>query len=159
VTLSAAGRRDARRAHLALAARAVLSRALAVVAALALVVGLARANARYFFCASMATVASASCCAHAPAGDAAEAPEGGAVDVTLADCCRAERMGALPAGSAGGGAPDVPAAAWLATVAPVAWNVMRADMRDPSPPAGAEAHLTGPPGAGAWRARTMVFLL
>jgi hypothetical protein len=138
---------------------AVLSRALAVVVALALVVGLARANARYFYCASMATVASASCCAHAPGGEADEAPGGSAVTATVADCCRAERIGALPAGAAGGGAPDVPASAWLATVAPVTRHVMRGDVRDPSPTARAEARLTGPPRAGAWRARTMVFLL
>ena len=141
---------------------AVLSRALAVVVALALLVGLARANARYFYCASMARVASASCCAHAPAAEAGDASQRGgasAVDATPADCCRAERIGALPAGSAGGGAPDVPAAAWLATLAPVASRVTDRDVRDPSPTAGPEARHTGPPCKGAARARTMVFLL
>ena len=157
VTLSAAGRRDARRAQAALGV--ALSRAVAIVVALALVIGLARANARYFYCASMARVASASCCAHAAAAEGGEAPDGSAVDATVADCCRAGRIGALPAGAAGGGAPDVPAAAWLATLAPVAWRAMNGDVRDLSPTAGPEARHTGPPGAGAARAQTMVFLL
>jgi hypothetical protein len=157
VTFFAAGRRDAHVARVAFGA--VLSRALAVVVALALVVGLARANARYFYCASMARVASASCCAHVPAAEADEAPGASAVDVSVADCCRAERIGALPAGAAGGGAPDVTAAAWLATLAPVSCHVVGGGARDASPTAGAGARLTGPPRARAARARTMVFLL
>jgi hypothetical protein len=105
-------------------------------------------------------VAPASCCAHAHAPEAGESRDGPAVGTLDAECCRAERIGALPAGAAGGGAPDVPAAAWLAVLPPLAaWRTVAGATREASPTASLDARHTGPPGAGAPRARTMVFLL
>jgi hypothetical protein len=138
--------------------------AVTLVAAVALVVGLVRANARYFWCPMMDAVASHSCCAAdrasggAAGAERADGTERGP-EVDDADCCEAKRIGALPA-SAGAGAPgpDVPPSPLWAIVPPV--DASGAALR-----AGVLAALTyeartcAPPPSGPPLARNVVLLI
>jgi hypothetical protein len=124
---------------------------LAAVAALVLLVGVLRANARYFYCPLMDLVVARSCCEPSREG----APEGPAIEVS--DCCEEKRIAALPSGDAvpaPNAVPDAP----LATVLPASSAPPSAPLVL-APRATLDARYRGPPPPGAARARFMVFLI
>lgn len=68
---------------------------MAVLAALVLLVGVARSGARYFYCAMMqASLATSCCAAHQSADEPDDAPA-----LEPAECCEARHLASLPAGA------------------------------------------------------------
>ena len=124
----------------------------ALVAAIALFVGVMRGNARYFYCPFSHVIAASSCCAM-PAYDEDDAS---AASFAPVDCCQAKRIGSLPASSVAP-APDVPSAPLLALVPSIASHVSVSLAR-----AGQIASIApnrGPPKLRPIPSRTMVFLI
>jgi hypothetical protein len=124
--------------------------ALAAAALLVLVVGVLRANARYFYCPLMDAVASRPCC---------EPPHEGTGDdpaVDAPDCCTAMHVGALPS-SASSTTVEVASAPLTAVIVAVAGA--KAVAVGGVPRAELDARHRGPPPPGEARARTMVFLI
>ena len=127
-----------------------LSRAvLAAMAALVLLVGVLRANARYFYCPFMGAVASHSCCA--AADDASTDPV-----VEAPDCCEVWHVGSLPT-AAGASSIEVAASPLVATVPRLSLVAPRAPLRVRA--AALEARRRAPPLPSESRARAMVFLI
>jgi hypothetical protein len=134
--------------------RAALARLVALVAVASLLVGVLRANARYFFCPLMNVVADYACCGGSESES--DANDGNSLSVEHDDCCEQRRVGVLPV-AAVASAPQVPQAPDLALVAlsierPAAVLVRLTK-------AARTTWHTGPTTANFVRRRTMVFLI
>jgi len=124
--------------------RAHARRGAFLVAALVVLVGIARSGAMYFYCPAMGAVLEASCC-----GEHHASPQ---TEIAAPECCRAHRLGSLPSANAAPARGVVVAAPLLALVpavatdldvrAPVASLLVEHDARaGPSPPAARRAEL------------------
>ena len=135
------------------AARRALGRAFALVAITALIVGLVRANARYFYCPLMDSVASASCCTETH--DRSAEPT-----IDQSDCCETHRIASVPQGAAVASPPVVPDAPFVAYVTFAALAYVLGHTALLAVPV-ANAPGAGPPplSPGEARSRTMVFLI
>ena len=125
---------------------------MALLAAIALFVGVMRGNARYFYCPFSHVIAVSSCCTM-PAPDEDDASPASFAPV---DCCQAKRIGSLPAGSVAS-VPDVPSAPLLALVPSIASHVSVSLARVAQ--VASIAPNRGPPNLRPTPSRTMVFLI
>jgi hypothetical protein len=124
-----------------------------LLASLALIVGLLRANARYFYCPIMDRVVAESCCA--PAADGAD-EQAAPPSLRATDCCQAKQVGSLPRTAAPPG-HDALEAPLLGLLSPVIWPAPRAPAH--RNPRALDARHTGPPRPSEARARAMVYLI
>jgi hypothetical protein len=123
---------------------------LAALAGVVLLVGVLRANARYFYCPLMDAIASHACC------ESSREDGMGEPAIEAPDCCEEMHVGALPSGATPTSivVSSAPLTAFVPTVVtstPSPISIVRLATLD--------ARHRGPPPPSEARARTMVFLI
>jgi hypothetical protein len=131
--------------------RRIVRAALALTAALVLLVGVVRANARYLYCPMMNAIVSHTCCASPSVGEASGEPA-----VQAPDCCETMQLGALPsaAGVPSHEASTSPLVATLPSCVATSSHALRVRSGR-----SLETLHRATPKRGEARARTMVFLI